>query len=112
MSVKSGDDAEDHVFRALSDRTRRSLLGLLARESHSVPELTDQFDMSQSAVSQHLKVLRDAELVTERKIGRNRIYELRAEPLLAVQRWLDEHMGFWASRLDNLGEHLRRKHGK
>ena len=105
-------DADDRTFRALADGTRRALLDLLADSPCSVVELTEHFEISQPAVSQHLKVLRDAKLVSERKVGRNRMYELDAEPLLGVRAWVDEHVEFWESRLAKLGDHLRRNHGE
>jgi len=99
----------DAIFKALADPTRRTLLSLLAREGQSVMQLTSHFDMSQPAVSQHLRVLRLADLVVERRSGRNRIYELNPDPLFEAREWLDENVRFWASRLDRLGEHLRKK---
>src|SRR6185436_9130891 len=106
------DQMQDRVFRALADTTRRALIDRLGERERSVSELTDLFDISQPAVSQHLKVLRDANLVTERKEGRSRIYRLNAKPLMLAQKWLDGHVEFWASGMTRLGEHLRKKHGK
>ena len=106
-----GLTGEDAVFRALADPTRRDLLSLL-REPRPVSDLTRHFAMSQPAISQHLKVLKAARLVTERRSGRHRIYQADPAPLRLAARWLDEHTDFWASRLDNLGRHLRRKYGE
>jgi DNA-binding transcriptional ArsR family regulator len=106
------DAQQDQVFRALADPTRRAILDLLREESRSVRDLNAAFDMSQPAISQHLKVLRAAELVSERKAGRLRIYELNAEPLIEAQAWLDRHIAFWTARLERLGQHLRGKHGQ
>src|SRR5258705_13540082 len=97
---------QDRVFRALADPTRRELIDRLGERERSVSELTDLFDISQPAVSQHLKVLREANLVAERKAGRNRIYRLNAKPLVAAQKWLDGHIAFWAGGMARLGEHL------
>ena len=104
--------AENEVFRALADPTRRALLSMLGEEAQPVSALTGRFAMSQPAISQHLKVLREAGLVTEHKAGRHRIYALEAEPLRRAADWLERHTDFWATRLDNLGRHLREKHGK
>ncbi|HEX8364912.1 MAG TPA: metalloregulator ArsR/SmtB family transcription factor [Allosphingosinicella sp.] len=104
--------AEDQVFRALADPTRRALVGLLGRDEQSVSALTRRFRVSQPAISQHLKVLREAGLVHERREGRHRLYRLDPDPLLLAAGWLDEHTGFWTERLDDLGRHLRKKHGK
>jgi DNA-binding transcriptional ArsR family regulator len=105
------DSRQDRVFRALADPTRRGLIDRLGERERSVSELTELFDISQPAVSQHLKVLREANLVTERKDGRNRIYRLNTKPLVLAQRWLDGHIEFWAGGMTRLGEHLRKKHG-
>jgi DNA-binding transcriptional ArsR family regulator len=102
---------EDAVFKAIADPTRRAIIGLLGEEQASVSELQRRFTISQPAVSQHLRVLREAGLVSERREGRRRIYELNAEPLALARLWLDRHTEFWASRLDNLGRHLRSNHG-
>jgi DNA-binding transcriptional ArsR family regulator len=102
---------QDRVFRALADPTRRGILTLLGEDPRSVGELKQGLAISQPAVSQHLKLLREAGLVSERREGRRRIYALDAEPLALARQWLDRHTDFWASRLDNLGAHLRRKHG-
>ena len=112
MGISPDEGMENEVFKALADPTRRALLSLLGDEAQPVSALTAHFEMSQPAVSQHLKVLRDAGLVSERKAGRNRIYELNAEPLRHAAAWLDRHVDFWATRFDNLGRHLREKHGE
>ena len=87
------------------------MLDLLAQEEQSVTELTEHFAMSQPAISQHLKVLREAELVDERKDGRNRIYSINVGSLDVARQWLETHTEFWATRLERLGSHLRKKHG-
>jgi len=105
-------DAPDAVFRALADPTRRRILELLATGDRSVGELHGAFAMSQPAVSQHLRVLRDAGLCTERPDGRNRIYRLQPDGLRAAQLWIADHIDFWTSRMDRLGDYLRKTHGK
>lgn len=102
---------EDQVFKAIADPTRRAIIGLLGEERASVSELQGRFAISQPAISQHLRVLREAGLVSERREGRRRIYALNAEPLELARQWLDRHTEFWVSSLDNLGRHLRSKHG-
>jgi len=103
---------EDAVFRALADPTRRALLSLLGEAPRRVAELTRHFELTQPAVSQHLAVLRKAGLVAETRAGRSRIYRLNADPLRLAAQWLEQHTDFWATRLDNLGRHLRERHGK
>lgn len=71
-------------------------------------ELAESFDMSLPAVSQHLKVLRLAGLVTERRQGRQRVYSLVPGPLKEVSDWVDHYERFWSEKLTRLGEHLKR----
>jgi DNA-binding transcriptional ArsR family regulator len=94
------------VYQAIADPTRRQLLGLLAGAERSVGDLAAPFAMSRPAVSQHLRVLREAGLVAERRAGRQRLYRLQPEPLREVEVWLDHFRGFWRERLDALGAYL------
>jgi DNA-binding transcriptional ArsR family regulator len=110
--MATSEARETEIFRALADPTRRAMLGLLRSKDANVSELGRSFDMSQSAVSQHLKILRDAKLVRERKSGRERIYSLNPAPLAVAYDWLADYTGFWEVRLLKLGEHLRKKHAK
>lgn len=96
------------VFRAVSDPTRRQILDLLIATERSVTEIRGSFSMSQPAISQHLRVLKNAGLVAERKDGRKRIYRLQAEPLQAVFDWAAHYQQFWTERLDALGDYLDR----
>ncbi|GIH19745.1 ArsR/SmtB family transcription factor [Rugosimonospora africana] len=91
------------VFAALANPARRQLLGLLL-DSGPLPvqQLAAQFAMSRPSVSEHLKVLKDAGLVGERKAGRQRYYELRPEPLRDLTRWLTPYERFWREKLGNL----------
>jgi DNA-binding transcriptional ArsR family regulator len=101
----------DAVFKAIADPTRRRILDHLALHEDSVLELAKDFDISLPAVSQHLKVLRRAELVQGERQGRQIVYRLNATPLLGVSRWIGSYERFWRTRLDALGSHLRKKHG-
>lgn len=76
------------VFRAIADPTRRAVLDMLARSERTASEIAEPFDMSMAAVSQHLKVLLDADLVRVEPQGRERRYRINRKPLHAVDRWL------------------------
>jgi DNA-binding transcriptional ArsR family regulator len=93
-------------FAALADGTRRHLLERLATADRSVTDLMAGLDISQAAVSQHLRVLREAGLVTARKEGRHRYYQLRPAALTELRDWLDELDRFWQARLAALGDYL------
>jgi DNA-binding transcriptional ArsR family regulator len=96
------------VFHAISDPTRRRLLRLLEHGERPVNVLAGQFDMTRPAVSQHLRVLREAGLVRERRVGRERRYRLHAPPLRQVSTWVDRYERFWDGRLRALGDQLDR----
>jgi DNA-binding transcriptional ArsR family regulator len=78
---------EDRVYRAISDPTRRRILDLLAHGEQSVGWLVARFPFSQPAVSQHLRVLREAGLVRVRRQGRLRLYSIDPRPLRVVHGW-------------------------
>lgn len=94
------------VFSAIADPIRRQVLGLLAGGEHSVTALASHFPVTRPAVSKHLAILREVGLVTERKIGRERRYWLRAEPLQEVHNWTAHFERFWLGKLAALQEHL------
>ena len=93
---------ERDVFQALADPTRRAILGLLRQGSQPVGSIARDFPISRPAISRHLRILREAELVTEIKVGRNRLYELNAEPLKNVDDWLTHYRHMWRHQLRNL----------
>src|SRR4249920_2533149 len=84
-------------FRAVADPTRRAVLEYLLGRPHGVNELADHFDVSRPAISKHLRILKDARVVRERRDGRNRIYELNPDGLTQVRAFFDQ---FWGQALD------------
>ena len=94
------------TFVALADPTRRRIIESLATGEVSFGELADQFEMSRPAVSQHLKVLRDAGMVTARPDAQRRIYRLSDDGLDEVHAWLGKVNEFWSPRLDKLEQML------
>ena len=93
------------TFTALADPTRRQIIEMLATGETSFGELADKFEMSRPAVSQHLKVLRDAGIVTSRADAQRRIYSVNDDSLNELEAWLGKVRDFWSQRLDKL-EHL------
>jgi DNA-binding transcriptional ArsR family regulator len=81
----------DTVFGAISDPTRRRIIDLLAKQERSVKELTRNFDVSQPAISQHLRALRESNLVRSKRVGTEQMYRLTADPLAGVFRWVSQH---------------------
>ncbi|MBV9383969.1 MAG: helix-turn-helix transcriptional regulator [Streptosporangiaceae bacterium] len=96
----------DDVFAALASPVRRDLLRLLLGGTRTVNELAAHFDMSRPSVSEHLRVLRDARLVSERKAGRERHYSLEPRPLLELRDWLNPYEKFWRQRMRALRDAL------
>ncbi len=94
------------TFAVLAEPNRRRILDELAQGERSVNELVDSLSLSQPAVSKHLRVLRDAELVTARVDRQHRRYRLRPERLQELDAWLAPYRRFWAGRLDALETYL------
>lgn len=94
------------VFQAVADPTRRSLLKLLVDTEMPVTAICGHFPMSRTAVSKHLRVLAEAGLVKERKVGRETRYRLEPEPLLELKRWLAYYERFWENKLAALQRYV------
>jgi DNA-binding transcriptional ArsR family regulator len=96
----------DAIFAALADPTRRAILSRLAGGEASVNEIAAPFEISQPAVSRHLKVLEQAGLIERDVDQQRRPARLKAEPMAAAVRWLEEFKRFWASSFDQLDDLL------
>jgi DNA-binding transcriptional ArsR family regulator len=94
------------VFRAVADPTRRAILDMLLDGERTVGEIADRFVVSRPAVSKHLRVLRGARLVKARRDGRQRLCALDAEPLRAIDAWLEAYRREWQGRLARLKRHV------
>lgn len=96
------------AFTAIAEPNRRAILGLLVAAERSVGEIERALGMSQSLVSKHLRVLRDAGFVEPRVHAQRRIYRLQPEPLMEVDAWLAPFRRFWSAHVDQLERHLDR----
>ncbi|PYI51938.1 ArsR/SmtB family transcription factor [Paenibacillus flagellatus] len=94
------------VFQAIADPTRRQLLRMLGDEEMPVTAISGHFPMSRTAVSKHLRILTDAGLLTERKVGRETRYRLEPEPLLELKRWLAYYERYWENKLSALKRYV------
>jgi DNA-binding transcriptional ArsR family regulator len=94
------------TFDVLAEPTRRRILELLLDRERPVGELVKRLKLSQPGVSKHLRVLREAGLVSVRSDAQRRIYGVRPEPLREVAEWLEPYRKLWADRLDALEKHL------
>ena len=108
-------DRLDATFAALADPTRRAILARLASGEASVSELAEPFEMSQPAISKHLKVLERAGLISRSTDAQRRPRRLEAQPLAAATEWLERYRQFWEgsfARLDSLLDELKTKEKK
>lgn len=100
----------DAIFAALADPTRRAILSRLASGEASVAELAEPFDMSQPAISKHLKVLENAGLVSRGQDAQRRPRRLEAQPLAVANEWIERYRKYWEEnfeRLDGLLEEMK-----
>jgi DNA-binding transcriptional ArsR family regulator len=95
------------VFSALADPTRRAILERLARGEASGTELARPFSISVPAISKHLRVLEQAELILHRKDGRTHRFRLAARPMQEAAAWLEHYRQFWEEQFDSLDAYLR-----
>ncbi len=99
-------DGEPDVFAAISHPARRLMLDFFTEADHSVNAMAEYFEMSRPAVSQHLRILLDAGLLTEERHGRERRYQLVPERLSPVRDWIAQYERFWDDRLKRLQKTL------
>ena len=100
------------VYSAISDPTRRSILDALRRGERSAGEIAELFPVSRPAVSRHLRVLRGAGLLLERREAQSRIYSLNAKPLREVELWLQHYRVFWGATLHDLKRYAESSEGR
>ena len=110
--VKYNTERLDATFGALSDPTRRDILAKLAEGEARVTELAKPFGMSLPAVSKHLRVLENAELITRRVDGRIHLFTVNPEPLRSAQDWIEHYQRFWGEQLQSLGNYLEKTTAK
>ena len=106
ISLSEAAKPIDHVFRALSDPTRRHVLERLSRSPASVSELAAPFDMALPSFVQHMGVLEECGLVQSRKTGRVRTYEIIPKRLKLAEDWMVRQRTLWEKRLDQLDTYL------
>ena len=99
----------DAVFRAISDPTRRRILGILRGQRQTVGEIASHFRMSRPAISKHLRILHEAGLVDTRKQGTANLCSLDARPLHVVDDWLQDYEGFWRESVRSLKKYMEEK---
>lgn len=99
-------EARRDVFQAISDLTRRAIIGMIAKEPINVSTIAEQFDVSRQAISLHLKILAECGLLSIKQQGRERMCEARLEKLREVNEWVAQYKQFWTHKLDALKSYL------
>ena len=94
------------VFQAIADPTRRAIIALIAFQAMTPNALAEHFDTSRQAVSKHLRILTECELVTQEQKGREIFYSLEIEKLKEVDKWLEQYRKIWQTRFSQLDEVL------
>jgi len=112
MRNRSVTHSSETTFSALADPTRRAVLDLLRKGNQPAGQIAQAFPVSRPAISKHLRLLRRAHLVQERREGRHRVYQLNPEPLKAVDSWLGQYRAFWQANLANLKSFVETEYAK
>jgi DNA-binding transcriptional ArsR family regulator len=112
MSNRTVTHSVEAAFGALADPTRRAVLDLLRRGSLPAGQIARAFPVSRPAISKHLRLLRRAHLVRERREGRRRLYQLNPGPLRAVDAWLNDYRIFWQMSLSDLKSFVETEYEK
>jgi DNA-binding transcriptional ArsR family regulator len=112
MRNRSVTYSAEATFHALADPTRRAVLDLLRQGAQPAGQIADAFPVSRPAISRHLRQLRRARLVVEHRRGRHRVYRLNAEPLKAVNTWLEHYRNFWQANLSNLKAFVEQEYAR
>jgi DNA-binding transcriptional ArsR family regulator len=94
------------VFHAISDPTRREIIGMIAHRSLNLNAIADNFDISRQAVSVHIKVLSECGLIVVRQKGRERYCEAKLQKLMEVSSWVDQYKRFWMQQFSSLEKYL------
>jgi DNA-binding transcriptional ArsR family regulator len=112
MRNRSVTYSPEATFHALADPTRRAVLDLLRLGAQPAGQIAEAFPISRPAISKHLRQLRKARLVVESRSGRHRVYQLNAEPLRAVNTWLEQYRQFWQMNLSSLKSFVEREYAR
>jgi len=104
--VNNSSEQLDTIFLALADPTRRAILERLTQGEASGTELARPFSISVPAISKHLRVLKNADLILHRKDGRTHRFRLAASPMREAATWLEHYRHFWEAQFDSLDTYL------
>lgn len=94
------------IFQAIADPTRRAIIALIAIQAMTPNAIAEHFDTSRQAVSKHLRILTECELIRQEQKGREIYYQLRIEKMKEIDKWLEQYRKIWETRFEQLGEIL------
>ena len=94
------------IFQAIADPTRRAIIALIALQAMTPNAIAEHFDTSRQAVSKHLRILTECELVTQEQKGREIYYSLEIEKMKEIDKWLEQYRKIWETRLNQLDDLL------
>jgi DNA-binding transcriptional ArsR family regulator len=95
-------DIRRDVFQAIADPTRRAIIGLIALQAMTPNAIAEHFDTSRQAISKHLRILTECELVRQEPSGREVYYSLEIEKMKEIDKWLEQYRKIWESRFEQL----------
>lgn len=94
------------VFQAIADPTRRAILFLIASHALTPNAMAEKFDITRQAVSKHIKILNECDLLEQNKVGREIYYQLKIEKMKEIDQWLEQFKAIWEDRYNQLDEVL------
>lgn len=100
------------VFQAIADPVRREIIELLAEEPMAVNSIAERFEISRPAVSKHLKILHECDLIDFKKEGRERYCLIKPKELIPAFMWIEQYRSLWEDRLDNFEDYLNKLQSK
>src|SRR5687767_10206377 len=100
-------DVRRDIFQAIADPTRRAIIALIALQAMTPNAIADHFDTSRQAVSKHLRILTECELVRQKQKGREIYYSLKIDKMKEIDKWLEQYRKIWETRFEQLGEVLK-----
>src|SRR5258707_8834648 len=95
------------VFQAIADPTRRAIIALIAIQAMTPNAIAEHFDTSRQAVSKHLRILAECELIKQEHKGREIYYQLEIDKMKEIDKWLEQYRKIWETRYEQLGEVLK-----
>ena len=94
------------IFQAIADPTRRAIIALIALQAMTPNAIAENFDMTRQAVSKHLRILTECDVVKQKHQGREILYQLEVDKMKEIDKWLEQYRMIWENRFDNLDAYL------